>query len=328
MYNVFMGTGINLGVYKLNSNVDIEIDLAHKGEDSDRYSNFYIDWGYEKEREIRFPLEPNIYKINRCQISGSGVIEQSIGDSNSLVCVTLFESNYIHLLFDVIARILYINRSIGNVEHIIIFKSRDELRQMINNKIFVAAKQALEKIGIDFNKNCITMEDFSVVEIANMVSTYPYTCIPMENYAISSRILREKFAIEGYPSKKVYIARNNKNVTNDSRVVKDEEKIQEYFKGQGYDIVHNEHLNFEEQLSLYSNASHIAGITGAGLGNILFAPTGCKVFDIKTSLKRRDELYRYISMAIDLEYHSLNVEDCENSGIKIVDKIKTEYSIV
>jgi capsular polysaccharide biosynthesis protein len=60
----------------------------------------------------------------------------------------------------------------------------------------------------------------------------------------------------------------------------DETSVEEFFVRKGYDVVFPETLTFVDQIQLFSEASHIAGLHGAGLANILFAPEGARVVEL------------------------------------------------
>lgn len=77
----------------------------------------------------------------------------------------------------------------------------------------------------------------------------------------------------------------------------------------GYHIVNLSELSFDDQLEIFQSATHIAGVHGAGLMNIVFSSPGLKVteFVVPTAAN-----YYTISMfcaALDHDYHAINCED-------------------
>jgi capsular polysaccharide biosynthesis protein len=63
----------------------------------------------------------------------------------------------------------------------------------------------------------------------------------------------------------------------------DEKELEDFFAQNGYEIVNPGSYSFEEQIDMFSSASHVAGITGAGFINTIFCKPGTKVIIINTS---------------------------------------------
>lgn len=64
------------------------------------------------------------------------------------------------------------------------------------------------------------------------------------------------------------------------RLLLNEADITAALRADGFEIVRPEHLSIREQVELFSNAEAIAGISGAALTNILFAPEDCKILSL------------------------------------------------
>lgn len=56
----------------------------------------------------------------------------------------------------------------------------------------------------------------------------------------------------------------------------DENKIIEYFKNNGYEIVYPEKMNFDEEIIMFNNASHIATFTGSNSISSIFCNDNTK----------------------------------------------------
>ncbi len=85
--------------------------------------------------------------------------------------------------------------------------------------------------------------------------------------------LRRAFAhfmtgAEGAAWRRIYVPRRGAKY----RELLNEAEIMALFETEGYEIVYPEKLSFEEQVRLFSEAAVIAGPSGAGMTNILFAP--------------------------------------------------------
>jgi hypothetical protein len=73
----------------------------------------------------------------------------------------------------------------------------------------------------------------------------------------------------------------------------DEIELEDFFVQNGYEIVNPGSYTFEEQIDMFSSASHVAGISGAGFINTIFCKPGTKVIIINTSNKYTFPHYRW-----------------------------------
>src|SRR5690606_8569420 len=75
---------------------------------------------------------------------------------------------------------------------------------------------------------------------------------------------------------KIYISRRHSQRRN----FDDEEKIESRFEQMGYRIIHAQDFPLAEQVAGFAAATHIAGLHGAGLSNMLFAAPGASIHEI------------------------------------------------
>jgi capsular polysaccharide biosynthesis protein len=84
-------------------------------------------------------------------------------------------------------------------------------------------------------------------------------------------------SMENLPEKtwpeNIYLRRNS-----GARKVTNATELEEVLIAQGYVIVEPEKLTFLQQAQLFSHATMIVGSSGAALANIIFAPSGTKIF--------------------------------------------------
>jgi len=73
--------------------------------------------------------------------------------------------------------------------------------------------------------------------------------------------------------RKIYIKRNSSY-----RILLNEEEVMSYLSTIGYDIIEPEMYSFQEQVALFNSADEIMGPTGAGMANIMFTKSECKIF--------------------------------------------------
>jgi len=66
-------------------------------------------------------------------------------------------------------------------------------------------------------------------------------------------------------------------------LIRNEEEAETFFRGQGYEIVQPELMDFEEQVAVVANATHVAGTSGSALHMMLFnANPKAKLIELRT----------------------------------------------
>lgn len=68
--------------------------------------------------------------------------------------------------------------------------------------------------------------------------------------------------------------------SHEKRNVVNSDEVVSFFKANGYQIIYPTDHSFEQQIQIFACASHVVGILGAGLTNIIFSPPECDVFMI------------------------------------------------
>jgi capsular polysaccharide biosynthesis protein len=77
-------------------------------------------------------------------------------------------------------------------------------------------------------------------------------------------------------ARKIYVSRGDAG----GRRVLNEDALMALLGRHGYEKVAPGELDFDAQAALFAEASHIIGLHGAGLTNIIFAPSHCRVIEI------------------------------------------------
>lgn len=93
---------------------------------------------------------------------------------------------------------------------------------------------------------------------------------------LAVNLLHNNLSIDGNISKKLFISRKN---CFGNRLL-NENKVQQIFQEYGYEIIYPEIMSFQDQLKTFSEAKFIAGTSGAGFTNILFANKNAKIICI------------------------------------------------
>jgi capsular polysaccharide biosynthesis protein len=97
---------------------------------------------------------------------------------------------------------------------------------------------------------------------------------------------------------KIYISRAFANY----RKVENEDAIIDLLKSKGYGIYHLENMSVKEQIELFSNASIVLGIHGAGFSNIYFCPKNAIIFEFFPE-HYHDSSFKVLTSALGLKYH-------------------------
>jgi hypothetical protein len=82
---------------------------------------------------------------------------------------------------------------------------------------------------------------------------------------------------------KIFISRKNHSNGMTQRIAGEVSKIESLFAKQAFKIMYFEDLDFPTQISLAKGASVIAGIHGAGLANLVWNTSRCKVIEVSES---------------------------------------------
>lgn len=280
-------------------------------------NNIYINFwrgGYSKPIiESVTSSMPNLYIYDDLTIINDKTPEvKDLIEVNTehptLLCV--YNLNYLHFLYETIGRVLYL-RYLG-----LDFYTKILVQGYIDNLIF--SRSNWEEFGI-LQEDILYTTQFKELSLSKSINTHSESLIHLENYSITSKLLRETFRLSGSPIKDLYISR--KNAISDKRFIRDEELIEEYFSSLGYEIVYNEELTFDQQRDLYKDARTIVGISGTGLVNILFAPDECKLVELRTSDFRNDDVFKYICKFLDNEYELVECFDSNNSAAPVINKL-------
>lgn len=102
-------------------------------------------------------------------------------------------------------------------------------------------------------------------------------------------------------------------------------EVEHFMIEQGFEIVYAEHLSFENQVTLFSQAKIIVGQEGAGMSNLIFAPKDCKVM-ILINHHPQTNYYEFtlLAQAVNVELLFLPGDDV----IKNVDQNKHNNFII
>jgi capsular polysaccharide biosynthesis protein len=237
-----------------------------------------------RDHENRFNLAfSNVYAVDKnFTLTYYEKANERIKEGLMLISNASF--NYFHFNMELLSRLCLINKieAYNNMpilidERCIRIKSfKDELDMLnIHNRPIIPLKA-----GYCYEvENLVYLSDL----IIGPIDLKKNTLLKYEDYIMSEsavNLLHDNLAIDNNPSKKLYISRKNCFGT---RILLNQNNVEQIFKEHGYEIVYPELIPFQEQLKLFSEAEYIAGPSGAGFTNILFANKTAKIICILPS---------------------------------------------
>jgi hypothetical protein len=85
-----------------------------------------------------------------------------------------------------------------------------------------------------------------------------------------------------------------------------DEFLWDFFESRGYEIVCLEDMTYEEEITLFMSASHVAGPTGAGLVNLYLSNPGTKLIELML-IPDFDWTYIHFQNAFDIDYEKVDL---------------------
>ena len=222
--------------------------------------------------------------------------------------------NYWHWLFDVLPRLKIVEDK---------FKLEE-----IDFFLFPETNQRYQVESLDIlkipKKKRISSKIFRHIHADQVISVdHPYVLKNDPSNEIQNipdwitEFLRKNFLIKKNKKKfpkKIYIDRRDaKSNHSHLRRILNEDEVKEIFIKKGYSIIALSELSFDDQIHLFNNVSHVAGLHGAGFANLSFCNQGTKVLELKPSHAgevignlAKKAMLNYSEISINPSLHSQN----------------------
>ncbi len=216
----------------------------------------------------------------------------------------IFQLNYCHWITDWISRLAYF------------------LVDSTSNEFFVAVSpittdwqvQILERCGVP-NDRILPIKPWQVVQARELVvlsdiSKVEHPCRMGDSFPLSflkssvARIRSANTAPSSSAPRKLYISRSDAS----GRRIRNEVEFERYLAVYGYEKVVMSDYTFEQQVLLFSDASHIVAIHGAGLTNLIACDEGTTVLEI-FPVSYGTPAFCVIALASRLKYFTYISED-------------------
>jgi capsular polysaccharide biosynthesis protein len=189
----------------------------------------------------------------------------------------VFDLNYCHWICDWLSRLAPFKDVLG----------RDDFFVLTSPIATDWQRRTLELCGVP-PERVIAMQPWQAIRARELITLSDISDIhhPMQKGAVwAMSFLRDRLlapaAAEGATghraaTRKIYVSRGDAG----GRRVLNEDALMTRLSRYGYERVSPGELDFDAQAALFAEASHIIGIHGAGLTNIIFAPSHCRVIEI------------------------------------------------
>jgi len=117
-----------------------------------------------------------------------------------------------------------------------------------------------------------------------------------------------------YKYDKIFISRKYFSNGMTKRIAGEVSKIESLFTKQAFKVIYFEDLDFSTQISLAKGASVIAGIHGAGLANLVWNPSRCKIIEVSES--RITSHFSYLANVCNHSYLFFKSSELQNYSKK------------
>lgn len=300
----------------------------------------------------------SIYKDDELYTSyisnDKGINKNNLYKCDSNVLILSGVNQYFHNIISIMSKVLYRNEIDNNFK--VLFYNTQNKNQSIS-KLFNSNKlnyliEILDKLNIDYeflpnNIEFIQPKSYYLfLEKKSIHQTYGF--FPTKNFINPSEWIFDKryYLIEDIlyynrnnlrdpiniyrkyffdksikQNKKIFLSRKD---ASGRRFINNYEVLEKLFQDNGYEIITLSGMSFLDQVYLFNSSTHIVGLAGSNLLNIMFCHPGTKVLEILTDKDFDTTEFFDISRFIDLDFKSF--ECFFNDGQEIVDKINKSNS--
>jgi len=223
--------------------------------------------------------------------------------------------NYWHWLFDVLPRLGLLSDKINIKEvNFFLFPSLKKKFQLETLNVLEIPKH--KRVSCEEYRHFET-DEIVVVDHPYVLKNDPSTEIQnIPDWIIKwlRNILLKKVKLKknNFP-KKFYIDRSDaKSNLSLTRKISNEKKVVEVLTKNGFSSVLLGSLTFEEQVSLFNNATHIVGLHGAGFANLVFCSP--KTFVLEFKPETAGFMYKNLAIKNNLIYKDISIIPHEHAG--------------
>ena len=218
------------------------------------------------------PAEAQLPAIE-ARIAAGDVRRAALTGKPTVMIAKAGANNHGHVLSEILPRIINIGRSPLRDIRLLLPDSMGRYGGMLQS--------LLQLLGVA--AELLFVPDQELISVENLVFIGP---VSRHNTRKSHTLLGfrdllwRSLAITPQPVRRLYVERP----AQEQRSLANGAEARAVLEAAGYETVHPATLPFDDQVRLFSQASHVVGTLGAGLTNILFAPPACRVTMIDPGL--------------------------------------------
>ena len=219
-------------------------------------------------------------------------------------------SNYAHWLTEHLPKVLYIEDEKFTliIDSDIHENLKNSLKSILRNKNFKVLELGPFENYFCKELNFISLKSFIPFEFRNIIDS------PIKendtNFCKTALLSLRNHCLKNIKKKnrsKIFISRNSTH-----RDFINQKDISIFFEKNGFKIINPANYSFEEQVQIFSSATHIVGQSGAGFANMIFSSTSCKLLMFATNLDGGN--YRYFSNLASIFGQKIYYFECKNVG--------------
>lgn len=202
-----------------------------------------------------------------------------------------YSLNYFHWINDVLPKIYYLEKE--KLEEIV----------LLSEKVYEISyvKDSLKCFKINFK--VIRKDEYIYVKKLSLLGSVAGE--GGQNPELMQGVVRnvkQFYNISEAPEKnkrKIYITRKNESTRRTLPIG----ELESFLAKKGYNLVVAEKLSFKEQVELFSKCSHLIGVHGAGLTNMIFLEPKSKILEIKVLEENKNYCYYFLASAFNLSFN-------------------------
>jgi len=220
------------------------------------------------------------------------------------------------------AKVLWLNTNVENYKY-------HDCSKVVQQVLDLLLENNIPIVFVDPNdmlKNNIEFEKIAIIydPAAYIVSTqFPYFDQFKHTNNVEVREFVKPFMKkDNLCPKKVYISRRQVSSYLEENNLKDhisrynekhvEDALEDFFINNGYQKIDFSGMTLQDQVMYMYNATHVAGLMGAGTWNGIFCDSGVKYFCIKTHMWFNHEYNKDMESVIDLNYRLIELSNLES----------------
>jgi len=255
---------------------------------------FVTKWGIVQSR---ISCQGPIYPKKREMLKNVSIKTQSESVDTAIWVLDKWSTGYFHWLTEALCRLLVISKHHPTYPILVPFF-------LAKSSPLVALMEAfgLEVKCYDENETLVVKRLFSVDFLAPSGRFNPHIICELRDK------FRELYASsetnENAEVDRIYISREFA----EKRKANNQTEMNALVEEWGIRKLKCEEMSFDEQIKAMSKCELLVGEHGAGLSNMLFAPSGCKVFEIRNKYAITDNFYYNLAVALGLDYYLIEAE--------------------